>query len=143
MSENDERRCERMEIVFRRRALQTNSGIYARRYGPDFLSVLSCAGFRARYIAQMGWLGSEADWREADAVRIRELAGEIARFGRTREPAIAESCDWHAARLRELVSQHAALRQIETRQRSTSPWPHAGREKAACSKRAGRASRRR
>jgi hypothetical protein len=143
MSQNDDRRCDRTEIVFRRRALQTNCGIHARRNGPALLSVLSGAGIRARYIAQMEWLGSEADWREADARRIGELAAEIRRFGHNRAPAIAETCDWHAARLRELVSQHAVLRQLESRQCSTSLWPEAGMGKAGRRRSAGKSGRRR
>ena len=125
MEDHNEHRCDRAEIAFRRRALHTNSGIHARRNGPALLPVLSDAGIRTRYIAQMAWLGSEADWREADAQRIGALAAEIVRFGRDREPEIAEICAWHAARLRELVGQHAALHRLEAAQRPASPWPAA------------------
>jgi hypothetical protein len=143
MSQNDERRCDRTEIVFRRRALQTNCGIHARRNGPALLSVLSGAGIRARYIAQMEWLSSEADWREADARRIGELAAEIRRFGRNQAPAIAQTCDWHAARLRELVSQHIVLRQIEAQQRSASSWPVVSTRRSGPRRKLGRTGRRR
>jgi hypothetical protein len=123
--DHDEFRCDRAEIAFRRRALHTNCGIHARRNGPALLPVLSGDGIRARYIAQMAWLGSEADWREVNARRVGALAAEIVRFGRDREPEIAETCAWHAARLRELVGQHAALCRLEAAQGPASPWPAA------------------
>jgi hypothetical protein len=123
MKDHDEHPFDRTEIAFRRRALHINAGIHARRNGPALLPVLSGAGIRARYMAQMAWLGSEADWRDADARRIDALAAEIARFGRDGAPEIAEACAWHAARLRELVGQHAALRRLEAEQGPASPWP--------------------
>ena len=125
MKQNEERRFDEADITFRRSALRTNSGIHARRHGPALLPVLSGAGIRTRYIAQMAWLGSEAVWRDTDARRIGEIAAEIVRFGRGREPEIAETCEWHAARLRELVSQQAVLRRLEGQQCRPSPWPDA------------------
>lgn len=143
MKPNDEHRCDRAEIALRRRALRTNCGIHARRNGPDLLPVLFGAEIRARYSAQMSWLGSEATWREADARRIGELATDIARFGRNREPKIEEACAWHAARLRELVAQHAALHRLEADQRPVSPWPTAPARNPGSRRKTAMACRRR
>jgi hypothetical protein len=122
--END-RSPDPADIAFRRRALQTNSAIYARRSGPLLLPVLSGTGIRTRYCATTEWLGSETFWSDADARRVGALAAEVRRFGHGRAPEIAERCDWHADRLSELVNQHAALRRLETGRCAASPWQKA------------------
>jgi hypothetical protein len=111
--ENDHR-SDQSDIAFRRRALRTNGSIYARRYGPALLALLSSPGIRTRCGAQIARLGSEQALQDADASRLRELAAEIARFGRIQAPECGAACEWHAARLRELVNQHAVLRRIES-----------------------------
>jgi hypothetical protein len=121
--END-RSPDPADIAFRRRALQTNSAIYARR-GPLLLPVLSGTGIRTRYCATTEWLSSEPSWSDADARRVGALAAEIRRFGRGSAPEIAELCDWHADRLCELVNQHAALRRLEAGRCAASPWQKA------------------
>jgi hypothetical protein len=83
--END-RSPDPADIAFRRRALQTNSAIYARRSGPQLLPVLSGIGVRARYCATTDWLSSEPSWSDADARRVDALAAEVRRFGHNREP---------------------------------------------------------
>lgn len=120
------------DIAFRRRALKVNCGIYSRRHGPRLLPVLADSrALRACYIGQVAWLGAERDWRPEDARRLSELASDIARFGRLR-PAIAEVCQWHADRLRELVRQHAALARLEAEHGPAARWPVAASGTGRC-----------
>ena len=118
------------DIAYRRRALKTNAGIYARRHRPRLLPLLSDSNaLRTAYIRQMDWLGSEHDWRPDDARRISALASDISRFGNLRPPAAAEECQWHADRLRELVRQHGTLAQLEREYRPAATWTIAARSK--------------
>ena len=126
------------DIVFRRRALKVNSGIYARRHAPRLLPLLAGSGvLRARHIGQVAWLEAEHDWRAEDARRVSELAGDVVRFGNLR-PALAQDCQWHADRLRELVRQHAALARLEAAHRPVAAWSAADPGKA---RRRGRSTR--
>jgi hypothetical protein len=132
----DERRAAAADIAFRHQALKINGGIYARRHGPGLMPVLAGGGAIAtRYVGQILWLGSEQEWRLQDARRLAELADEIGRFGAVR-PGVAETCQWHADRLRELVRQHAVLARIEAERCLTPAWP-AGRERLAGASRRG------
>lgn len=131
----EERRAAATDIAFRRRALKVNGGIYARRHAPRFMPVLVGAGMiRARYIGQIAWLDSERDWRPEDARRLLGIANEIARLGRF-QPGVAETCRWHAERLRELVRQHVALARLEARHQPNPAWPIARGRPAASSRR--------
>jgi hypothetical protein len=111
------------EVAFRQRALGANRRIYARRHGPSLMSLLAGAGgLRARYIGQLASLEAETVWGADHARRLAELADEIDRYGCLR-PEIAETCAWHADRLRELVRQHAVLAQLEKAHRLHAAWP--------------------
>lgn len=111
------------DIAFRRRALKVNCGIYARRHALDLASALVGTGaLRDRYTAAIAWFDSEQDWRAEDAKRIAAIAEEIARLGR-RSPDVAETCCWHADRLREFVGQHAALARLQADHRASPAWP--------------------
>jgi hypothetical protein len=134
---NDECRAVAADIAFRRRALKVNSGIYARRHAPRLKPLLGGAGtITARYIGQIAWLESERDWRPQDARCLLEIADEIARLGRF-QPGIAETCQWHADRLRELVEQHAVLARLEIKHQPGLAWPIArGRPAASPHRRA-------
>jgi hypothetical protein len=128
------------DVVFRRRALRVNSAIYARRCGPRLPPVLAGAGaMRARHLAMVAWLESGRNRRPEDARRVVGLAADIARLGRLR-PGVAEDCEWHAARLRELVRQHAVVAQLEAEQRPGPAWP-AARERSVAKARRGAPSR--
>ena len=87
-----------------------------------FLPLLTgTSALRARYIAELARLESEKSWDLADARRLADIAQDIARLGQLR-PQIAETCGWHADRLRELVRQHAAIVQLEKLHRPLLVW---------------------
>ncbi len=61
---DDDRLVVAAEIAARRRTLQVNGRIYARRHAPRFQPLLAGAStLRARYIGQVAWLECERDWR--------------------------------------------------------------------------------
>jgi hypothetical protein len=117
----DARPAAAADIAYRRRALKVNGGIYGRRHGPELLPLLAGSTIRGRFAAAVEWLASEPHWAAADARRISGLSAEIGRFGRLR-PQIAEVCDWHAARLAELVSQYRAVALLEAKHCRGSRW---------------------
>ena len=99
------------DLAFRRRALTVNCNIYALRHAPRFVPLLT-RGMRGRYVARVATLGTERACTQEDSRRVAALADEIDALGSQR-PRIAETCRWHAARLRELVGQHAAIVRLE------------------------------
>lgn len=110
------------DIAFRRRCLTVNSGIYARRHGEAALALLpENAAVRRRLAAEMEWLRSEAGWTSHDERRIAALCAEILRHAR-RAPEHLELLWWHAARLRELLNQYAAIAALERTLTRNSVW---------------------
>lgn len=129
--QTDDHRAAAADIAFRRRALRVNAAIYARRYGHHLMPLLEgLAPLRMRYVAITDWMQGGRDWCPEDARRLSTLAEEILALGR-RRVEVAETCEWHADRLRELVRQHDVLARLEARLCPRPAWPTAPARKQA------------
>jgi hypothetical protein len=110
------------DVVFRRRCLTVNSGIYARRYGRAALALTpEGSAVRRRLAAELDWMNSERPWLPHDARRIASLCDDILRDAH-RLPEHIDQWRWHVARLRELVGQYETLVAVEDRGRRCGAW---------------------
>lgn len=123
---NDRRRAALTDLTFRRRALTTNAGIYARRHAADLLKAVAGARGRAeaeRLRGQLAWLGTEGDWDRFRARRLAELATNLARAAKLRRVDDgAEGIGWHADRLLELARQHQEIARLEAELAAMPAW---------------------